>query len=258
MSFLYTDKLTMRFGGLTAVNNLNLNVDKNQIVSVIGPNGAGKTTVFNMISGIYKPSEGEIYFKGKCINGLRPDEIAKCGISRTFQTIRLYKNLTVLENVMIAHHLRIKSGLFPAVLRFPSAVREEKKMLEESLALLEESGLVDYKDNVASSLPYGLQRKLEIVRALATSPSLILLDEPAAGMNPKETNDLADYIKKIREDHDLTILIIEHHMNFVMTISDRIYVLDFGKTIAYGPPQSIQNNQLVINAYLGEEGNHLC
>ncbi len=250
---LKTTDATICFGGLVAVNLLNIEVHQGEIVSIIGPNGAGKTTAFNMITGVYEPTDGTIEFKGQVLNGKRPDEIAKLGIARTFQNIRLFKDLSVLENVIIATHLNVKSNFFASVLSLPGARKEEKQMLEFSLSLLEETGLLEHKDDIASSLPYGLQRRLEIARALATKPQLLLLDEPAAGMNPKESEDLTEFIREIRDKFNLTVLLIEHHMQLVMDISDRIYVLEYGRTIAKGVPSEIQENPLVIKAYLGEE-----
>ena len=253
MAILETKHATMRFGGLTAVDDLNLEINEGEIVAIIGPNGAGKTTSFNMITGIYEPTEGDIVFLGQRINGLRPDQIARLGVSRTFQNIRLFKSMTVLENVVIANHQKIKSSLFAAALHLPSARKEEAEIFQRSLELLEATGLAQYKDWKATSLPYGLQRRLEIARALVSSPTWLLLDEPAAGMNPKESEELAQFIFEIREKFHLTILLIEHHMKLVMKISDRIYVEQYGKTIAVGTPSEIQKNQAVINAYLGEE-----
>ena len=252
MALLETKDATIRFGGLVAVNLLNIEVNEGEIVAIIGPNGAGKTTAYNLITGVYEPTEGEILLNGKRINGKRPDEIAKLGIARTFQNIRLFKDLTVLENVLIATHLNIKTGLFSSVLKLPNARKEEKEMIDFALSLLRETGLEQYKDDIASSLPYGLQRRLEIARALATKPHILLLDEPAAGMNPKESEDLTSFIKEIRDKFNLTILLIEHHMQLVMDISDRIYVLEYGITIAKGVPAEIQSNPVVIKAYLGE------
>lgn len=254
MAVLQTNHATMRFGGLTAVDDLNLHVDEKEIVAVIGPNGAGKTTAFNMITGVYRPSEGSIDFQGQCISHKRPDQIARLGVARTFQNIRLFKSMTVLENVLVANHLHIKSSLFGAALQFPLARREESQMMERSLELLRETGLLKYRDWQATSLPYGLQRRLEIARAMTTSPKLLLLDEPAAGMNPKESAELAEFIHEIREKFNLTIILIEHHMKLVMKISDRIYVLQYGKTIADGVPEEIRANPAVVKAYLGEEG----
>ncbi|KUO53615.1 MAG: ABC transporter ATP-binding protein [Desulfitibacter sp. BRH_c19] len=262
MAILKTDAITMRFGGLVAVNEFSLNIEKGEIVAVIGPNGAGKTTAFNMITGVYCPTQGDIYFDGKKITGLKPHTITKYGMARTFQNIRLFKELSVLDNVVIANHLHLKANLLQSILgntypdildRFwqPKYKKEEKRILEKSHMLLEKVGLINFIDEKADSLPYGLQRKLEVARALATNPKLLLLDEPAAGMNPKETSDLTSFIRQIRDDFDLTIILIEHHMQVVMDISDRIYVLDYGINIAEGNPYDIQNNEKVIQAYLG-------
>ena len=270
---LHIENVTMQFGGVVAVNNLNLDVNQGEIVALIGPNGAGKTTVFNCVTGVYEPTNGKIDFLGETIveNFPRgkmkklyagenmgmysnvvshtPDVITYKGIARTFQNIRLFSKLSVFENVLIAKHMRAKQNFFSAALHLNRA--EEKRMREESMALLEEQGLDKYKDDVAGSLPYGLQRRLEIARALATDPKLLLLDEPAAGMNPQETLELAAFISEIRDKYKLSIFLVEHHMDLVMNISDRIYVLDFGKLIAKGTPEEIQNNERVIDAYLG-------
>lgn len=251
MSLLRTENVVMQFGGLTAVKDFNLELNKGEIVALIGPNGAGKTTAFNMITGVYTPTSGKIYFKDKEITGLRPDKITKLGIARTFQNIRLFKDLSVLDNVLIANHLHIESGLFGSVFRMPKYRKEEKLMVEKSLELIEKVGLSDVINEKSSSLPYGKQRRLEIARALATNPEVLLLDEPAAGMNPKETEDLTEFIQHIRDEFDLTIFMIEHHMQVVMGISHKIYVFDYGVTIAKGSPYEIQNNQRVIEAYLG-------
>ncbi|GLC30480.1 ABC transporter ATP-binding protein [Clostridium omnivorum] len=251
MTVLRTDNITMQFGGLTAVKDFNLTLNKGEIVALIGPNGAGKTTAFNMITGVYKPTKGTIYYNEKDITGTRSDVITKIGIARTFQNIRLFKDLSVLDNVLIANHLHIKSNFLEATFRLPRYMREERNMLKKSLELLDIVGLSNMKNEKSSSLPYGKQRRLEIARALATNPQILLLDEPAAGMNPKETEDLTAFIKDIRNEFDLTVFMIEHHMQVVMDISDRIYVFDYGITIAEGSPSEIQSNQRVIEAYLG-------
>ena len=246
---LHIEHLTMQFGGVVAVDDFSMDVNEGEIVALIGPNGAGKTTAFNAVTGVYTPTSGTVSLLGQKITGLRPDQITAKGIARTFQNIRLFSSMTVFENVLTTHHLRRTSNLFSATLRLNSA--EEKRMREDTEALLRRVDLYDLKDEMATSLPYGKQRLLEIVRALATGPKLLLLDEPAAGMNPQETDELGDFIRRIRDEFGLTIFIIEHHMNLVMRISDRIYVIEFGKQIAEGVPEEIQNNQAVIDAYLG-------
>ena len=274
-NLLQLENVTMQFGGVVAVNNLSMHVAEGEIVALIGPNGAGKTTAFNCITGVYEPSNGRILYDGnpiitnhpsgkmkkiyagfeedryadeKVLNPT-PDQITKMGIARTFQNIRLFKSMTVFENVLTAMHVRAKENVFSATFRL--SWKEEKRMEKAADALLEEQGLEAYRNEKATSLPYGLQRRLEIARALATKPYLLLLDEPAAGMNPQETQELSAFIKEIKERYNLTVLMIEHHMDLVMGISDRIYVLDFGSLIAEGTPEEVQNNQRVIDAYLG-------
>ncbi|QAA35088.1 ABC transporter ATP-binding protein [Clostridium manihotivorum] len=251
MKLLSADKITMKFGGLTAVKDFSLELNKGEIVALIGPNGAGKTTAFNMITGVYTPTEGKIFLNKEKISGLKPDAITKKGIARTFQNIRLFGELSVLDNVLIANHLHLKSMFLEGMFKLPRYRREEKEMIEKSLELLKRVDLYDLKDEKASSLPYGKQRRLEIARGLATNPEIMLLDEPAAGMNPKESDELTSFINEIRNEFGLTIFMIEHHMPLVMGISDRIYVLDHGVTIAHGTPYEIQNNSKVIEAYLG-------
>lgn len=254
---LKIDNVTMRFGGVIAVNNFTADIKDGEIVGLIGPNGAGKTTVFNVVTGVYKPTEGQVIFNPGgsegIISDIRPDQIAKLGICRTFQNIRLFKELSVLDNVFIGNHLRLKSGIFSSVLRLPNYNREERKMMEKAKYLLQKVGLYEEKDEKAFSLPYGKQRRLEIARALATDPKLLLLDEPAAGMNPQETQELMEFIGDIKNEFDLTIFLIEHHMEVVMGICEKIFVLDHGVSIAEGNPGEIQNNSRVIEAYLGVE-----
>jgi branched-chain amino acid transport system ATP-binding protein len=248
---LEVNNVTMQFGGLIAVNNLTMSADYQEIVALIGPNGAGKTTAFNMITGVYRPTVGHVALNKENITGMRPDRIAQRGMARTFQNIRLFKALTVLDNVVIAQHLRLKSNWLASTLRLPRYNAENRLMYERAEELLTYMGLWDVRGEISSSLPYGAQRKLEIARALATQPTMLLLDEPAAGMNPAESRELTGLIQGVRDHFKLTILLIEHHMDVVMDISDRIYVLDYGNLIAVGSPAEIQANDAVIQAYLG-------
>ena len=241
---------TIQFGGLKAVDDFDMYIDKGEIVALIGPNGAGKTTFFNLLTGIYEPTSGDVLFDGVSVVGQKPHAIAKRGISRTFQNIRLFGALTALENVMVGRHLRTKAGAFGAMLKTPGQRREEREIQAEAEKWLSFVGLSDLANEVASNLPYGAQRRLEIARALATNPKLICLDEPAAGMNPHETEELNKLIGRIR-DLGVTVFLIEHDMKVVMEIAERIYVLDFGKLIAQGTPDEIQHNPAVIEAYLG-------
>ena len=270
---LRLEHITMQFGGVVAVNDFSMEVNRGEIVALIGPNGAGKTTAFNVITGVYEPTNGIVYFNGtpivenfpkgkmkKLYQGdsplsydrtitQTPDRITKLGIARTFQNIRLFKKMTVFENVLIARHMRSRANFLSATFRLNAA--EEAANRQKALELLQLVGLDQHKDDLATSLPYGKQRRLELARALATEPTLLLLDEPAAGMNPQETLELASFIREIKDRFNLTMFVIAHHMDLVMEISDRIYVLDFGRMIASGTPEEIQNNQHVIDAYLG-------
>jgi len=250
---LKVNNASMIFGGLRAVSNLTMQIDEGELIGLIGPNGAGKTTAFNMLTGVYEPSEGEITFNGQRINGKKPYQVTQMGIARTFQNIRLFSELSVLDNVKIAFNSQVRYGLVEAIGRFGRYFKEEESIEEKALALLEIFHLEKLRDETAKNLPYGEQRRLEIARALATSPKLLLLDEPAAGMNPQETKELMEMIRWIKKEFNLSILLIEHDMGLVMNVCQRIYVLEYGICIANGTPEEIKHNKRVIKAYLGEE-----
>lgn len=257
-TILEVKDLSMDFGGLRALDHLDLNVVEGEIAAIIGPNGAGKTTFFNCITGICNPTEGEILIsppgkKRKKINGLKPNRITKKGMARTFQNIRLFSNMTVLENVMIGRHCRTSSGIVSAILRGRSTIKEEKDVVDFSYNVLKKTGISHLVNEFAKNLPYGAQRRLEIARAMATEPFLLLLDEPAAGMNPRESRELDELITRLRDEDNISILMIEHDMKLVMSLSDRIFVMDYGRKIAQGTPSDIIKNPVVIKAYLGED-----
>lgn len=251
MTLLQTTNVVKRFGGLVAVNRMTFSVDEGRIVSIIGPNGAGKTTFFNSLTGIYKPEEGQILFKGKSLIGLRPDQVAATGIARTFQNIRLFGSMTVIENILVGMHIRLKQGAIDTLFRSKKFNEEEMEAEQRAKELMDYVGLKNVGNELARNLPYGGQRRIEIARALAADPTLLLLDEPTAGMNPNETEEAIKLFRRIRDEKGITILMIEHDMRVVMGISEHISVMDYGEKIAEGSPQEIRSNQRVIEAYLG-------
>ncbi|HEM3581769.1 ABC transporter ATP-binding protein [Streptococcus suis] len=253
MALLEVKDLTKNFGGLTAVGDVTMELHEGELVGLIGPNGAGKTTLFNLLTGVYEPSEGTISLAGTILNGKAPSKIASLGLGRTFQNIRLFKNMTVLENVLIGLGNHGKSEVFASFFRLPAFYKNEEALKTKAIELLKIFDLDGYADTLAKNLPYGQQRRLEIVRALATEPKILFLDEPAAGMNPQETAELTQLIRKIKEEFGITIILIEHDMSLVMEVTERIYVLEYGRLIAHGTPEEIRNNKRVIEAYLGGE-----
>lgn len=254
MALLDVKKLTKNFGGLTAVGDVTMHLNEGELVGLIGPNGAGKTTLFNLLTGVYEPSEGTVSLDGTILNGMKPYKIASLGLSRTFQNIRLFKEMTVLGNVLIGMANQTSPHLLASFLRLPKYYQSEEELRQKALDLLAIFNLETEADTLAKNLPYGQQRRLEIVRALATKPKILFLDEPAAGMNPQETAELTELIRKIKDEFNITIMLIEHDMSLVMEVTERIYVLEYGRLIAQGTPDEIKTNQRVIEAYLGGEG----